>query len=68
MKREQGTQSLVNVLDISMVRSMAIKELSLDRYVETEAYPGLETKRLARSHVSQPLPWTCSLCQVTEDT
>lgn len=68
MKQQQGTQSLVSVLDISVVLWMAAEELSLDRYIETEAYPRLDTKRLARSHVSQPLPWTLSLCWVSGDT
>jgi len=42
--------------------TMVAKDLSLHHYIKTEAYPGSETKGLARSHVSHPLSWTLSLC------
>lgn len=53
---------LVEVLRISVVHRMPVKELSLDYYTETEAYSVSKIKGLARSYFSHPLPCTLSQC------
>lgn len=40
--------SLVEVLDISVAHRMAAKELSVDHYIEAEAYPGSEKKMISQ--------------------